>query len=93
MATGAHRTGAGVGECVEGLLGIPVLENKKVYRFLGFLGFKDSWFLGFLVSQFLGLLVVGCLVSCLLVSWFLGFRFLGFSVSWFMVSWSLGEKV
>ena len=62
------------------VLGIPLLENKKVYRFLGF------WFLfiGSLVSWFLGCWFVGVLVSWFSVSWFLGFvvsKFLSFNDS------------
>ena len=59
-----------------GVLGIPLLENKKVS---GFPGYRDSLLLvsriiGFLVSWFLGYLVIVLvsLVAWLGVSWFLG---------------------
>ena len=52
-----------------GMVGMPLLENKRVSRFLGFLvsrflGSLVSWFLGFLVSDFLSFLI----------SWFLGHK-------------------
>ena len=61
-----------------GVLGIPLLENRK--------GFLVSWFLvslfqGLLVSWFLSFLVYYFLA--VLVSWFLGFWFIGFVVSKF----------
>ena len=50
----------------KGCWGMPLLENEKVYRFLGFLVF------GFAVSKFLGF-VVSCFQS-FLVSWFHNFK-------------------
>ena len=71
-------------EGCRGAVGIPLNENKQMFRFLDFL---VSWFVGFLVSWFLGFLV-----SCFcLVYWILGFL-----VSWFLsslVSWLPGSLV
>ena len=70
-----------------GVVGIPLIENRKVSWFLGFLGywflsFLASWFLGFLVSWFLGLWVTWFL--SFLVSWFLASLFQRFLVSWLL---------